>query len=161
MKQSLLALVAVILVAAAFILGRQQGLREGLAQAPVAPAAALAQASVQLPGESCDGREFCAVAYLAPWCPHCKSAVPDLVKMEARARDPKAPGLKILVGAGKPAENKKMAALFGKAGVEDPSGASAQALSVAYYPTFVVLDAKGLVVQRDEQALHWMQQNLL
>lgn len=105
--------------------------------------------------DPCSGRQYCAVVYLAPWCPHCKRAVPDLERFVKKTSDRN--GLKILVGAGEPAENVKMAELFGASGVVDADQSQATALRIEGYPSFFVLDDKGGVVFRDQEAYAWIQ----
>lgn len=166
MKKFALGIVVAVVMAFGFAGAYRAGMQKGAMNAATAESAApgaggLAPLTSLPAGDPCAGRAFCAVAYLAPWCPHCKNAVPELQKMTAKAEQEKSPGLKVLVGAGKPGENESMARVFGKSGIVDASGDKARQLSVAYYPTFLVVDREGTVILRDGEAMHWMQEKLL
>lgn len=166
MKKFSLGIVVAAVVALGFVGAYRAGMQKGAmnaatADAGAAPGGGLAPLSSLSGDDPCAGRAFCAVAYLAPWCPHCKNAVPELQKMTAKAGQEKSPGLKVVVGAGKPGENENMARVFGKSGIVDASGEKARQLSVAYYPTFLVVDREGTVILRDGEAMHWMQEKLL
>lgn len=166
MKKFLLGAVAAVVIALGLGIAYRAGMQKGAMSAVMAesgahPVAGLGTLSSLPAGDPCSGRAFCAVAYLAPWCPHCKNAVPELQKMVAKAGQESSPGLKVLVGAGKPGENENMARVFGKSGIVDASGDKARQLSVAYYPTFLVVDREGTVILRDGEAMQWMHEKLL
>jgi thiol-disulfide isomerase/thioredoxin len=105
--------------------------------------------------DTCEGKKFCAVAYLAPWCPHCKRVVPDLREMMAKAEASSENGLRVIVGGGEKAENEALAALFGASGVVDASNDIARQLGVRGYPSFYLLNEQGHLIAGDEAAYRW------
>lgn len=123
-------------------------------ETPARPLSSLAE------GDPCQERQFCVVAYMAPWCPHCKNAVPALQSFAKKSRDPKFPGLKIWVGAGKPEANKEMAAAFGAHGFVDTDETIAQKFAVRGFPSFYVLDRDGDIILRDAEAYQWVHEKL-
>ncbi|RZA07286.1 MAG: redoxin domain-containing protein [Proteobacteria bacterium] len=122
--------------------------------------AATISAAANTAKDTCEGKKSCAVAYLAPWCPHCKKVVPDLQAMITKAEASSEYGLRVIVGGGEKAENEKLAALFGKSGVVDASNEIATALGVRGYPSFYVLNEKGQAVMGDQDAYRWAFENL-
>lgn len=111
-------------------------------------------------GDPCQERQFCVVAYMAPWCPHCKNAVPGLQSFAEKSSDPQFPGLKVWVGAGKPEANKQMAAAFGPHGFVDADDTVAQKFGVRGFPSFYVLDREGDVILRDGEAYQWVRERM-
>lgn len=91
------------------------------ASAPVRPASVATE-------DSCQGKQRCVVAYLAPWCPHCKKVVPDLQRMVQKSQSSQEAGMRIVVGAGEPGENEALAKAFGAAGVVDATNEIANRL---------------------------------
>ena len=122
---------------------------------PDSTAATLATADTAGAKDSCDGKKFCAVAYLAPWCPHCKRVVPDLREMLKKAEASGENGLRVIVGGGEPDENRALAAQFGGSGVVDASNDIARALGVRAYPSFYLLNEQGHTIAGDEAAYRW------
>jgi thiol-disulfide isomerase/thioredoxin len=110
--------------------------------------------------DTCEGKKFCAVAYLAPWCPHCKRVVPDLHEMLKKAEASSENGLRVIVGGGEPAENQALAAQFGASGVVDASNDIARALGVQGYPSFYLLNEKGHTIAGNEDAYRWAFEHL-
>lgn len=118
---------------------------------PIAAAAANAPAK-----DTCAGKKLCAVAYLAPWCPHCKRVVPELRQKLERAASSSEHGLRVIVGGGEPAENQALATSFGAAGLVDENNQIAQQLGVRGYPAFYLIDEKGAVVGSEEDAYRYV-----
>ena len=63
--------------------------------------------------DNCTDKQFCAVIYLAPWCPSCNQMAPQLRTAVQRAKSKTDFGMKIVVGQGTTAQNEEEAASFG------------------------------------------------
>lgn len=111
-------------------------------------------------GDPCEERQFCVVAYMAPWCPHCRNAVPALQSFARKSSDPKFPGLKVWVGAGEPDANREMAKAFGPHGFVDADETVARKFEVRGFPSFYVLDRDGDIILRDAEAYQWVHEKL-
>jgi thiol-disulfide isomerase/thioredoxin len=110
--------------------------------------------------DSCAGRKFCAVVYMAPWCPACKQIVPRLQRMSKKAVKGDY-GLKVVVGRGRsPEDNEQMAAQFGNFGAVDKDEKVFSDLKVSRYPSFFVLDGEGTVILANQEAYYWIQEKL-
>ncbi len=109
--------------------------------------------------DSCTNKKFCAVVYVAPWCPACKQLAPQLRAALPRVKE-KEFGLKIVVGQGRPEENDDEAASFGEAGSADQDGSIHKILGVSQYPSFFVLDQEKTVILANEEAFQWLNEKL-
>lgn len=110
--------------------------------------------------DSCEGKKVCAVAYLAPWCPHCKRMIPDLKEMLLKAQASSDKGLRVIAGAGEPEANQALAAEFGTSGVVDANREIQQKLGVRQFPSFYLLNEKGHLMAGDQAAYQWLYENL-
>lgn len=116
----------------------------------------LAARAVPGMADVCAGRNFCALVYLAPWCPHCKNAVPELMRKAVKAGSSSYPGFRVVVGDGPAEENQAMAKHFGAHGSVDVDRALATKYGVRSYPSYLVLDKEGDVILRDQEAFAWV-----
>ncbi len=112
---------------------------------------------------SCEGRQLCGIAYIAPWCPACNQLIPVLQMIS------KLGGLHhgnygafVVVGKGRDlAEDRAKAREVGGDALVDEGDRYYDALGIDRYPTFVVVDAAGNVRHRDQAAFNWMQREII
>ncbi len=110
--------------------------------------------------DGCEGRKFCGVIYLAPWCPACRVHVPRFREFLAQARTRKDTGLRIVVGQGKSeAQNLEMAQAIGPGSVIDSDGSIARKLRVNRFPSFFVLAEDQKVVHEGAAAQQWVSES--
>jgi thiol-disulfide isomerase/thioredoxin len=110
-----------------------------------------------IPGNSCEGRNYCVVVYLAPWCPYCREEIPYLRTLLDKTRNGDT-GLKVVVGLGhSPGDNEAMADKIAKQGVMiDTNRKIATSLGVRSLPTFTVLDKTGLKISEGQTSRRWL-----
>lgn len=144
-----------ILIVLAIAFGAYAAHQKGLFQKPLPPRATSSTGAAE-EGDPCKEKQFCAVVYMAPWCPHCKNAVADLQGFARKSAAKAMPGVKVWVGAGEPAANKAMADAFGVHGFVDADESVAKKFSVRGFPSFYVLDREGDVILRDGEAYQWV-----
>jgi hypothetical protein len=107
----------------------------------------------------CDGKEKCAVIYLAPWCPVCNRQLPAFKTLLTRANSNPKYTVKIFVGAGQTAaDNNSKVQELGPGAVADNDGKIKSLLLVDKYPSYFVLDGKNTVVSKDFEAFTWINQ---
>lgn len=109
-----------------------------------------------LSGDTCEGRDFCVSVYMAPWCPHCKTAMPLVQDMLLKTQAGNKTGVRVVIGMGKPDENAAMAGKIAKNVVIDHDSAIAQKLNVRGVPSFKVLDKEGTVILDGPEARQWI-----
>ena len=114
-----------------------------------------------LNGDTCEGRDRCVSVYMAPWCPHCKTAVPQVQKMIQKAQRGGKTGVRVIIGMGhQPGDNQKMASAIASSGVViDDSTEIARKLNVQGVPSFKVLDKEGMVLIDGPEAYQWIAEN--
>lgn len=114
-----------------------------------------------LSGDTCEGRERCVSVYMAPWCPHCKSAVGDVQKMIAKSQRGGKTGVRVVIGMGQePGDNERMAKQIAAQGVViDDSTEIAKKLNVQGVPNFKILDKEGTVLIDGPEAYQWIAEN--
>lgn len=113
-----------------------------------------------LSGDTCEGRKFCAVVYLAPWCPHCVSSVPRTKEMIQRFRSPEL-GVKVIVGLGKsPEQNQKFADSIAPGVVIDSDTSLARKYGVRSVPSYTVLDQEGSAILSGQEAYSWLHEKM-
>jgi hypothetical protein len=111
--------------------------------------------------DTCKGKNFCVVVYMAPWCPACKSHVSKVSSILEKSRTNKTYGAKAFVGKGATTkDNEKMAAQLGKGAHVDNNSEMHDKLDVRYYPAFFVLDKEGSIILRDDEAYSWAMEKL-
>lgn len=111
----------------------------------------------QLHGDTCAGKDFCVTVYLAPWCPHCQSAVPKVQKMLALTKIGGKNGVRVAVGMGEPSQNEAMARAIAGGGVTvDQDSSLARKWNVSGVPSYQVLDKEGAVVLEGREAYQWV-----
>lgn len=120
----------------------------------------LPRSAVSSGEDVCKEKRFCVAVYMAPWCPHCKNAVGTLQAFARKSKDADFPGLKVYVGDGEDTAMKSMADKFGDNGFVDADRSVMQKYAVRGYPTFLVLDADGDVILRDQEAYQWVNEKL-
>ena len=108
-------------------------------------------------GDTCVGRTFCAVIYLAPWCPHCVNSMAETQNMLVRFRTPEL-GVRVVVGMGSQAENTRMAEKIAAGVTLDENQAIAKHLAVNSVPAYRILDKDGTVILTGQEAFHWLQE---
>ena len=114
-----------------------------------------------LNGDTCEGRERCVSVYMAPWCPHCKTAVPKVQNMIKKAQSGGKTGVRVVIGMGQqPGDNEKMAeAIAAKGVVIDKDTEIARKLNIQGVPSFKVLDKEGMVLIDGPEAYDWIAEN--
>ncbi len=111
----------------------------------------------KLSGNTCEGRDFCVSVYMAPWCPHCKTALPQVQKMLAASTDVRKPGVRVVIGMGQGTQSQEMAARIAKDGVLiDDDTRIAKKLNVTGVPSFKILDKEGDVIVDGQEAYEWI-----
>jgi len=109
-----------------------------------------------LSGNTCEGRDFCVSVYMAPWCPHCKTAMPQVQKLLALSQRPGKIGVQVVVGMGELAQNEAMAKAIAKNVVLDHDTKIAKKQNVQGVPSFQVLDKEGTVILDGPEAREWI-----
>lgn len=117
------------------------------------------QSPTTLSGNTCEGKEFCVSVYMAPWCPHCKTAVPQVQKMLSKTILGKT-GVRVVIGMGQPAQNAAMANSIAKDVVVDNDTKIARQLNVKSVPAYMVLDKDGTVILDGQEAYQWVHEKL-
>lgn len=109
--------------------------------------------------DACTGKEKCALIYLAPWCPSCRSQLPAYKQVLTKANSVANVGLKIVVGAGSsPEENDKMILELGPGALADHTGEVGAFFGVNKYPSYFVLDKNQKPLLVDFEAFQWINQ---
>lgn len=109
--------------------------------------------------DACTGKEKCALIYLAPWCPSCRSQLPGYKHILTKAHAIPNAGVKIVVGAGNsPEENDGMIHELGAGAVPDHTGEIGAFFGVNKYPSYFVLDKNQKPILTDFEAFQWINQ---
>ena len=106
----------------------------------------------------CEGKNFCAVIYLAPWCPHCRDAIGDTQTLITKSAGASNVGIRVVVGAGNEKTNFEMAQEFRSNGETDNDSRVARKLAVQGFPSYFVLDKEGSIVLSGQEAHEWLLQ---
>lgn len=109
-----------------------------------------------LSGNTCEGRDFCVSVYMAPWCPHCKTALPKVQQLLSKTQMGGKTGVRVVIGMGEPAQNEAMANAIAKNVVLDHDTKIAKQLNVRGVPSFIVLDKEGTVILDGQEAHQWI-----
>jgi len=109
-----------------------------------------------LPGNTCSGRDFCISVYMAPWCPHCKSAVPQVQKLLSASQSAQKPGVKVVIGMGEPEQNEAMGKSIARDVALDNDTSLAEKLKIQGVPSYLVLDKEGTVILDGPEAHEWI-----
>ena len=104
----------------------------------------------------CTNKKFCAMVYVAPWCPACKQMAERHRTALTKARDKKDYGFKVIVGQGRKEENEAEAAALGLGAVVDADNKWQATLHVDRFPSYYVLDQEGTVILQDNEAFQWI-----
>lgn len=107
----------------------------------------------------CAEKKFCAVIYVAPWCPACHSMAPQFKNLLARAKTMNDYGVKIVVGQGTQKQNEAEAASYGAGASTDHDSLVKKALDVREFPSFFVMDKERTVILNGQEAFHWINEN--
>ena len=108
----------------------------------------------------CQGKQFCGIVYVAPWCPTCKQMMPTY--RQYLLHDGRQPnhGFQVVVGAGKTARgNNLMAQNYGEGAMADNNGRIQRRLGINLYPSYLVFDSDRNVILRGNPARKWITQN--
>jgi thiol-disulfide isomerase/thioredoxin len=109
---------------------------------------------------ACTGKKLCAVIYIAPWCPACEQMSPILKTFLQNSKSVTDYGFQIIVGDERSAgDNKQKAQSLGDGVIIDGDRSLARTLKITYYPTFYVVDPKGKVQMKDQDAMTWANQH--
>lgn len=111
--------------------------------------------------DPCHGKERCVLVYMAPWCPACKSLLPQLLNVrDGRWKDSTTRGFKFVVGHGSPEQNREMVKQIGRGAYLDDDKEFSKKMGVRHFPTLYVLDGNGRVIESDRAALDWLNRDL-
>ena len=110
---------------------------------------------------ACKMKTHCITAFVAPWCPVCKSSVSSFRLVEAYLKKyRKDVGLNIIVGAASAADNNKEAEhLQPLKVVADNDGEIMKAERIEAFPTWVVRDKAGREIFRKAGGLQIAQES--
>lgn len=112
-----------------------------------------------LKSDPCEGKKTCALIYVAPWCPACKSMASTFREFGKNSVKKHDIGFKVVIGQGRnQAENEGALPMYGLFARVDESGI-AEKLGVPQYPSFYILDAEGAKIVEQTEAFQWMQEN--
>jgi len=109
-----------------------------------------------LSGNTCEGRDFCVSVYMAPWCPHCKTAMPMVQSLLAKTQHGGKTGVRVVIGMAEPAQSEAMGNSIAKNVVFDHDSRIAKELNVQGVPSFKVLDKEGTVIIDGPEARMWI-----
>ena len=109
-----------------------------------------------LSADSCAGRELCVLVYMAPWCPHCKTAIPKVKSYLNRAQKGGTAGFRVVVGMDSPENSMEMGLKIGKGVAIDRDREIAKKYAIDGVPAYIVLDREGGVVLRGAEANQWL-----
>jgi thiol-disulfide isomerase/thioredoxin len=114
-----------------------------------------------LGGNTCEGRERCVSIYMAPWCPHCKTALPTVQNLLKLSQQGGKNGVRVVVGMGRnPGDSEAMAKNIASHGVLiDDTTEIAEKLNVRGVPAFQVLDKEGKLLLDGQEARQWISEN--
>jgi thiol-disulfide isomerase/thioredoxin len=100
---------------------------------------------------TCEGKAHCLVVYLAPWCPHCQSYIPNAKRM-LEGKELKSLGVRVVIGKAKPNENIQMQSEISPLAEVDHDGSLAALWRVDRFPFFLVLDKEGASIIEGPEA---------
>lgn len=96
--------------------------------------------------DPCEGKQYCVVVFMAPWCSACKATMPVVKSMMAQYSSSTMIGIKPVIGSGRSmASMEKMAAKIGTGTFLDPGGQVMQAADKNTVPHWFVIDSDGLL----------------
>jgi thiol-disulfide isomerase/thioredoxin len=120
---------------------------------PASPQPGASPLSVK--GDTCAGKKFCVVAYLAPWCPYCKAEVSSIQRMIEKSQTGEV-GIRVVVGMERaPGQNAQMANGIAKDILLDTNLAISNKYGIHAIPAFVVTDQNGEKVMDGQQGRQW------
>jgi thiol-disulfide isomerase/thioredoxin len=93
----------------------------------------------QAPADPCEGKERCVVAYLAPWCPTCKHALPHFLEVRDKWKGNATRGIKFVIGADSFEKDKDLALKIGENAYVDSGDGYRDQMRVRHYPTVWVM----------------------
>ena len=114
-----------------------------------------ARSPAGLSGNTCEGKKFCAMVYLAPWCPHCQSAIPYTQEILARSRGGDL-GVRVVVGLGDPSQNMAMAQKIAMNVQLDNDKKIASEMGIQGVPAYFVFDKEGTKILEGMESLTWI-----
>ena len=147
-------LVLVIVIAGAFFLFQH------FQEQKLATARQAYQRGLSAQTDNCSGKKFCAVIYVAPWCPACKQMKPQFLRALKRSETKTGFGVRVVVGQGTSEQNEKEAASFGFGAVTDPDASVLKSLGVRAFPSFFVIDEEKTVILSGREAFDWINEKL-
>lgn len=106
-------------------------------------------------GNTCEGKKFCALVYLAPWCPHCRSALShtQMLLQKSRFGDT---GVRVVVGMGEPDQSAAMANKIAHGVAVDTDDKIARDLGIQGVPAYIVMDKEGTRILEGQEGYAWI-----
>lgn len=98
--------------------------------------------------DPCTYAEKCMIAYLAPWCPSCQSAVGFMNGVHRELRKGDKTALKVVLGMAEENSLQKMAGQFEAPVFLDLSGEFASKVGIRAVPSVLVVDAQGKITEK-------------
>lgn len=96
--------------------------------------------------DDCIARDQCIVAYLAPWCPNCKTAIPLIHTMRSIASKEGSLGIRVIVGSDNRSRLDAMASTVGGKVFYDESGAFLHQMGQSGVPSWWVINRQNQVL---------------
>ncbi len=97
----------------------------------------------------CSGKEKCVIYYSAPWCPVCEATNATAIYLDKKWNGTESKiGLQALLGADSFEKCKTKAEQLGSFAAADIDGSFGKQYEVLAYPTWLVLDPRGVVLTR-------------
>lgn len=109
--------------------------------------------------DPCTGKKFCAIAYVAPWCPACRANAGNFKQLIKRSAEITDYGFKVVVGQGaSDSENIAYAASYEGGAYADEGNKLFLALGVSQFPSFYILDNTSKLVASNQEAMQIINQ---
>jgi protein-disulfide isomerase len=108
-----------------------------------------------LNGDTCVGKKFCVIVYLAPWCPHCKASLSQAQTLLGKSLVGDT-GVRVVVGLGRGSDSSAMAARIARNITLDDDESIAHKLGVRGVPAYVVLDSEGTKLIEGAEGFSWV-----
>jgi thiol-disulfide isomerase/thioredoxin len=109
----------------------------------------------------CRQKKFCAIVYVAPWCPACKQYALFLKQGLTKLKRPGEVALVVIMGMeNQNGENEREAKIISDKVIIDKTSDLARDLRIEHFPTFMVVDGDQKVMLRDREAFEWLSQEI-
>ncbi|MCB0317863.1 MAG: redoxin family protein [Bdellovibrionales bacterium] len=97
--------------------------------------------------DDCEGKKRCLAVYLAPWCGHCRAAMPLVKEIQRKFKYNKSVGIKVVVGQDSIQNLNRYANEIGGMVLVDKDGKFYRGLGVSGVPYWAVWDQERLILE--------------